>query len=143
SSEALDMLQAMNTGHEGSMSTIHANGPRDALDRLETMVSMANLNVPDSAIRQYMASAIHVIVQGSPLTDGTRKIINISEIEGMERDVVIMQELFTFEKQGLSDDGKVLGVFRATGVRPSFYDKLRLSGHALPLNIFEDEVEVY
>src|SRR5262249_55930314 len=96
SSEALDMVQAMNTGHEGSMSTIHANSPRDALDRLETMVSMANLNVPDSAIRQFMASAINVIVQVSRLTDGSRKLVNISEIEGMEQDVIVMQDIFTF-----------------------------------------------
>ncbi|MBI1748434.1 MAG: CpaF family protein [Acidobacteria bacterium] len=140
--EAMDMLQAMNTGHEGSMSTIHANSPRDALDRLETMVSMANVNVPESAIRQYMASAINVIVQVSRMSDGTRKIVNISELEGMEQDIIVMQDIFTFDKYGIGPNDSVVGVFRATGVKPSFYEKLRVSGIHIPLDLFEDEMEV-
>src|SRR3954466_10510416 len=116
--EALDMLQAMNTGHDGSLTTVHANTPRDALYRLDTMVAMANLNLPERAIRQQVASAINVIIQVSRLSDGTRKVTQISEITGMERDVISMQDIFLFEKDGVRADGRVLGRFRATGVRP-------------------------
>src|SRR5712675_2208922 len=116
--EALDMLQAMNTGHDGSLTTVHANTPRDALGRLETMVAMANLNIPESAIRRQISSAIQVVVQQTRLSDGSRKVTSISEITGMEGDVITMQEIFLFEKIGITQDGKVIGRFRATGVRP-------------------------
>src|SRR6266540_601630 len=116
--EALDMLQAMNTGHDGSLTTVHANTPRDALYRLDTMVAMANLNLPERAIRQQIASAINFIVQVSRMSDGTRKVIAISDITGMEQDVITLQEIFTFDKAGIRPDGKVAGRFRATGIRP-------------------------
>jgi pilus assembly protein CpaF len=135
--EALDMLQAMNTGHEGSLTTIHANSPRDALSRLETMVAMANLNLPDKAIRQQIASAINVVVQVSRLPDGTRKITSISEITGMEGPVVTMQDLFVFERQGFDANHKVRGRFQPTGIRPKFSERLFGYGIRLPLNMFE------
>ena len=116
--EALDMLQAMNTGHDGSLTTVHANTPRDALARLENMVSMANLNIPERAIRQQIASAIHAVVQVARLSDGTRKVINISEVTGMEGEVISMQDIFVFDRQGIDEAGKVRGAFRATGIRP-------------------------
>src|SRR5215467_9366698 len=122
--EALDMLQAMNTGHEGSLTTVHANSPRDALSRVETMVSMANLNIPDRAVRQQIASAVHAVIQISRLTDGTRKITSISEITGMEGEVVCMQDIFHFQRRGLSETGKVHGAFRASGIRPKFAERL-------------------
>ncbi|MCI0354413.1 MAG: CpaF family protein [Acidobacteria bacterium] len=140
--EAFDMLQAMNTGHEGSLTTVHANTARDALSRVENMVAMANLNIPDKAVRQQIASAIHAIVQGTRLSDGTRKIIGISEITGMEGDVVTMQEIFTFERRGLTEQGKVKGVFKATGIRPKFTDKLAAAGLRLPPALFETELVV-
>ena len=140
--EAFDMLQAMNTGHEGSMTTVHANTARDALSRVENMVAMANLNIPDKAVRQQISSAIHAIVQGSRLSDGTRKIVGISEITGMEGDVVTMQEIFTFERRGLTEQGKVRGAFKATGIRPKFTDKLAAAGIRLPASLFETEVVV-
>ncbi len=140
--EAFDMLQAMNTGHEGSLTTVHANTARDALSRVENMVAMANLNIPDRAVRQQIASAIHAIVQGTRLSDGTRKIISISEITGMEGEVVTMQEIFTFERRGLTEQGKVRGAFRATGIRPKFTDKLAAAGFRLPPALFETEVVV-
>jgi pilus assembly protein CpaF len=140
--EAFDMLQAMNTGHEGSLTTVHANTPRDALSRVENMVAMANLNIPDKAVRQQISSAIHVIVQGTRLSDGTRKIISIQELTGMEGDVITMQEIFTFERRGLSEQGKVKGVFKATGIRPKFTDKLAAAGLRLPPSLFETEVVV-
>jgi pilus assembly protein CpaF len=140
--EAFDMLQAMNTGHEGSLTTVHANTARDALSRVENMVAMANLNIPDKAVRQQIASAIHAIVQGSRLSDGTRKIVGISEITGMEGDVVTMQEIFTFERRGLTEQGKVKGAFKATGIRPKFTDKLAAAGFRLPPSLFETEVVV-
>jgi pilus assembly protein CpaF len=127
-SEAVDMLQAMNTGHDGSLTTLHANTPRDALTRLETLVSMANLNLPDKAVRQQIASALDVVIQLSRLPDGSRKVMAISEVVGMEGDVITMQDLFVYERQGLAEDGKVLGRFRPTGVRPSFADKLAARG---------------
>ncbi|MGH7462101.1 MAG: CpaF family protein, partial [Longimicrobiales bacterium] len=140
--EAFDMLQAMNTGHEGSLTTVHANTARDALSRVENMVAMANLNIPDKAVRQQISSAIHAIVQGTRLSDGTRKIISISELTGMEGDVVTMQEIFTFERRGLSEQGKVKGAFKATGIRPKFTDKLAAAGLRLPPSLFETEVVV-
>ena len=116
--EALDMLQAMNTGHDGSLTTVHANSPRDALYRLDTMVAMANLNIPEKAIRQQIASAVHLIVQVTRLSDGTRKVTGVSEITGMEGGVISLQEIFVFDRTGIRADGKVSGRFQATGVRP-------------------------
>jgi len=135
--EALDMLQAMNTGHEGSLTTVHANSPRDALSRIETMVAMANLNLPDKAIRQQIASAMNVVVQVSRLTDGTRKITSISEITGMEGPVVTMQDLFVYERKGYDANNKVKGVFRPTGIRPKFSERLLGFGIRLPQDMFE------
>ena len=135
--EALDMLQAMNTGHDGSLTTIHANTPRDALYRLDTMVAMANLNIPDRAIRQQVASAVDIIVQVSRQADGTRKITAVSEITGMEGEVITMQDIFLFEKTGVSVGGKVTGRFRATGIRPKCNDRLASSGNPLPMDMFE------
>src|SRR6204780_2248150 len=135
--EALDMLQAMNTGHDGSLTTIHANSPRDALSRLETMVAMTNLNLPERAMRQQIASAIQFVVQQTRLSDGSRKITSISEVTGMEGDVITMQEIFLFEKMGVTQDGKVIGRFRATGVRPKCCERLRASGIHLPGDMFE------
>jgi pilus assembly protein CpaF len=135
--EALDMLQAMNTGHDGSLTTIHANSPRDALYRLDTMVAMANLNIPEKAIRQQIASAVNVIVQVSRMADGTRKIIAVSEITGMEGDVITMQDIFVFERTGISPDGRVRGRFRATGIRPKCTERLAASGIHLPVDMFE------
>jgi pilus assembly protein CpaF len=137
--EAVDMLQAMNTGHEGSLTTVHANTPRDALSRVETMVSMANLNLPDKAARQQLASAIHVIVQVNRMPDGTRKITNISEITGMEGAIITMQDLFVFDRQGFDDNGRVRGNFRPTGIRPKFAEKLLGAGIRLPMDMFSPE----
>ena len=137
--EALDMLQAMNTGHDGSLTTIHANSARDALYRLDTMVAMANLNVPDRAVRQQIASAVHVLVQVNRMTDGTRKVTSISEITGMEGDTITMQEIFAFQQAGVDADGKVVGRFRATGIRPKCADKLTTAGSVLPMDMFEHE----
>ncbi len=135
--EALDMLQAMNTGHEGSMTTVHANSPRDALTRLENMVGMAGLNLPPKAMRQQISSAITAVIHVSRLTDGKRKITSIQEITGMEGDIVTMQEIFTFEQTGVAPDGTVLGSFRATGIRPKFIDRLRTRGVAISDEIFD------
>jgi pilus assembly protein CpaF len=135
--EALDMLQAMNTGHDGSLTTVHANSPRDALSRMETMISMANLNLPERALRQQIASAIDVIVQASRLSDGTRKIMSISEVVGMEGDIVTMQDIFVFERIGIGEKGKVLGRFRPTGIRPKFAERLKYCGIHLPASMFE------
>ena len=135
--EALDMLQAMNTGHDGSLTTIHANSPRDALYRLDTMVAMANLNIPDRAIRQQVASALEVIVQIARLSDGTRKVTAVTEITGMERDMITMQDLFVFEKTGLDEEGRVRGRFRATGIRPKCSDRIAACGIHLPAQMFE------
>ncbi len=134
--EAIDMLQAMNTGHDGSLTTVHANTPRDALSRLETMVAMANLSLPEKAIRQQVASAIQVVIQVSRLSDGARKVIAISEIVGMEGDVVTMQDIFVFDRTGVGEGGAVLGEFRATGIRPKFTDRLKRYGIALPQLMF-------
>jgi pilus assembly protein CpaF len=135
--EALDMLQAMNTGHDGSLTTIHANSPRDALHRLDTMVAMANLNIPERAIRQQVASAIHIVVQLTRLADGTRKVTAVSEITGMEQDTITMQDIFVFEKTGLSETGRVKGSFRATGIRPKCSQIILASGINLPRQMFE------
>ena len=135
--EALDMLQAMNTGHDGSLTTIHANTPRDALSRLETMVAMGSLNIPDSAIRRQIASAIDVVVQVSRLSDGTRKVIALAEITGMEGDIVSMQDIFVFRKRGILDSGEVSGEFVPTGIRPKFAEKLEVSGIHLPIAMFD------
>ena len=140
--EAVDMLQAMNTGHDGSLTTIHANTPRDALYRLDTMVAMANLNLPDKAIRHQVASAVNVIVQIARQTDGTRRIINISEITGMEGDVITMQDIFVFERTGINKEGKVTGRFRATGIRPKASDRLATSGEPLPASLFEHQLTI-
>jgi pilus assembly protein CpaF len=137
--EAVDMLQAMNTGHDGSLTTLHANTPRDALTRLETLVSMANLHLPDKAVRQQIASALDVVIQLSRLSDGSRKVMAISEVVGMEGDVITMQDLFVYERRGLAEDGKVLGRFRPTGVRPGFADKLAVRGVDLRGLLFFDE----
>ena len=134
--EALDMLQAMNTGHDGSISTIHANSPRDALSRLETMVLMAGFELPSKAIREQVSAALNVVIQVARLSDGGRKIIKVAEVTGMEGEVVVMQDIFLFEKQGLDPEGKVLGQFRATGVRPKFLDTIHTAGIHLPPEIF-------
>jgi pilus assembly protein CpaF len=135
--EALDMLQAMNTGHDGSLTTVHANSPRDALYRLDTMVAMANLNIPEKAVRQQISSAVALIIQVTRLSDGTRKVTQISEIAGMEGDVVQLQDLFVFERLGLSATGSVHGRFRATGIRPRCAEKLAAAGMPLPATMFD------
>ena len=135
--EALDMLQAMNTGHDGSLTTVHANSARDALYRLDTMVAMANLNIPEKAIRQQISSAINMVVHMSRMADGTRKVTSITEITGMEGEIISMQDIFLFERTGLSQNGKVSGRFRATGIRPKCADRLAASGVQLPMEMFE------
>jgi len=134
--EAVDMLQAMNTGHDGSLTTLHSNSPRDALSRLETMISMANLNLPDRAMRQQIASAVNVIVQTSRLTDGSRKLMQVSEIVGMEGDIITMQDIFVYERQGVDANGRVVGRFKATGIRPRFTERLAAWGIELPNGLF-------
>ncbi|MBI3695094.1 MAG: CpaF family protein [Acidobacteria bacterium] len=140
--EALDMLQAMNTGHDGSMTTVHANATRDVITRLEVMVTMANGNLHLNAIRQQIASAVDLVVQVARLSDGSRRVISITEVTGMEVDVVTMQDLFVFEKRGISPEGRALGRFAATGIRPKFYEKVRAAGIALPHDLFEQSVDV-
>jgi pilus assembly protein CpaF len=140
--EALDMLQAMNTGHDGSLTTIHANTPRDALSRLETMIAMANVNLPDKAMRQQIASAIQIVVQQARMSDGTRKVTSVSEITGMEGEIITMQEIFRFDKLGVGQDGRVLGRFVATGVRPKVCERLRTAGVTLPSDMFDGVTEV-
>ena len=135
--EALDMLQAMNTGHDGSMTTVHSNSPRDAIARIETMALMANLNLPERAVRRQIASAVQLIVQISRFTDGSRRVTHVTEISGMEDDVVSMQDVFVFDKQGISPDGRVLGTFTATGVRPNFSERLNASGINVLASWFE------
>jgi pilus assembly protein CpaF len=137
--EAVDMLQAMNTGHDGSLTTVHANTPRDALYRLDTMVAMANLNLPDKAIRHQIASAVNLIVQIARMSDGTRRVTQVSEITGMEGDVITMQDIFIFERTGITSDGKVAGRFRASGIRPKMSERLAASGVHLPAQLFEHE----
>jgi len=137
--EALDMLQAMNTGHDGSLTTIHANAPRDALSRLETMVAMSNLNLPDSAIRRQIASAIDLVIQVSRMSDGTRKVVSIAEITGMEGEIVTMQDIFIFRKRGIRENGEVIGEFTPTGIRPKFSERLAVTGVHLPMSMFEPQ----
>ena len=136
--EAFDMLQAMNTGHEGSMTTIHANTPRDAISRLESMVAMGNMNLPEKSVRQQISSAITIVVQSTRLSDGTRKVTSVSEITGMEENVISMQEIFTFTRKGIGP----VGIFQPTRIRPRFLERLRLSGIVLPPALFERETEV-
>jgi pilus assembly protein CpaF len=136
--EAIDMLQAMNTGHDGSLTTVHANTPRDALARLETMISMAGLNLPEKGMRQQIASAIQVVVHVGRLSDGQRKVMNIGEIVGMEGDIITMQDIFVYKREGLDEDGTVIGQFRATGVRPKFADRMKAYGIELPLALFSN-----
>jgi pilus assembly protein CpaF len=140
--EAFDMLQAMNTGHEGSLTTVHANSPRDALARIENMVSMANLNIPERAVRHQIASAVHAVIQIARLSDGTRKVITISEITGMEDQSIGLQDIFSFDRTGIDEGGKVRGAFRATGLRPTFADRLATSGARLRPALFEARTEV-
>jgi pilus assembly protein CpaF len=140
--EALDMLQAMNTGHDGSLTTVHANTPRDALTRVETMISMGATNLPEKAMRHQISSAIQIVIQQSRMSDGTRKVTSVSEITGMEGDVITMQEIFCFEKMGVTQEGKVIGRFRATGVRPKVCERLKASGIHMPADMFEGVTEV-
>jgi pilus assembly protein CpaF len=140
--EALDMLQAMNTGHDGSLTTIHANSPRDAIARMETMAMMANLNLPEKAVRRQIASAITIVIQVSRFHDGTRRVTHLTEITGMEEDVVSMQDIFVFERHGISPDGRVLGTFTGTGIRPKFADKLKASGISVPGSYFEHSLNI-
>ncbi|HUE96492.1 MAG TPA: ATPase, T2SS/T4P/T4SS family, partial [Longimicrobiaceae bacterium] len=136
--EAIDMLQAMNTGHDGSITTLHANTPRDALSRLETMISMANLHLPEKAMRQQISSAIDVIIQVSRLSDGKRKVMSITEVVGMEGEMITMQEIFVFERAGLDETGKVVGRHRATGIRPKLAERLQAYGIRLPAALFTE-----
>ncbi len=140
--EALDMLQAMNTGHDGSLTTIHANNPREAISRIETMAMMGNIALPEKAIRQQIAAAVHLIVQISRMSDGTRRITHVSEITGTSGDIISMQDIFLFEKQGLGTGGKVKGRFYATGIVPKFAEKLKACGIVLPLNMLDHSLEV-
>jgi len=137
--EVLDMLQAMNTGHDGSMTTVHANSPRDALTRLENMAGMAGLSLPPKAMRQQISSALTVLMQISRLSDGKRKLVSLQEITGMEGDIITMQEIFTFEQTGIAADGTVLGHFQATGIRPKFVDRLRVHGITVPDELFDPQ----
>ena len=140
--EALDMLQAMNTGHDGSLTTVHANSPRDALSRIETMALMANLSLPEKALRYQISSAIHIIVQVSRMSDGSRRVTHITEVTGTNGDVISMQDIFLFEKYGLGPNGKVLGRFRSTGIIPKFAEKLKGAGIPFALNLLEVSQEV-
>jgi len=139
--EAFDMLQAMNTGHEGSMTTIHSNTPRDAISRLESMVAMG-MTLPEKSVRQQIAAAITIVVQATRMSDGSRKVTSISEITGMEENVISMQEIFSFSKKGIGPDGKVIGAFQPSRIRPKFLDRLRVSGIVLPPSLFEKETLV-
>jgi pilus assembly protein CpaF len=136
------MLQAMNTGHDGSLTTVHANSPRDAVGRLEVMVGMANSNMGVRSIRQQISSAVDVFVQIARFSDGTRRITAVTECVGMEGDLVTMQDVFVFEKTGLSQQGRVTGRFRATGIRPKFHERLRTSGIHIPSSVFQQVVEI-
>jgi len=140
--EAIDMLQAMNTGHDGSLTTIHANAPRDAVSRLEVMVGMANANMGVRSIRQQISSAVNLFVQISRFSDGTRRVVALTECVGMEGDLVTMQDIFVFERTGLTEQGRVTGRFRATGIRPKFYERLRASGMQIPASVFQTVVEI-
>jgi pilus assembly protein CpaF len=135
--EALDMLQAMNTGHDGSLTTVHANTPRDALSRIETMIAMAGLQLPQRAVRSQIAAAIQVVIQLTRQSDGTRKLASLQEITGMEGEVVSMQEIFTLERRGVDEEGNVLAEIVPTGIRPRFGDRLKMSGIKLPMSMFD------
>ncbi|PLX81879.1 MAG: pilus assembly protein CpaF [Desulfuromonas sp.] len=134
--EAFDMLQAMNTGHEGSLTTIHSNSPRDSLTRLESMILMTGINLPEQAMRFMMSSAIDILIQVSRLTDGTRRMVSLSEVVGMEGEIITLQDIFRFDRRGLDADGKVIGNFTATGIRPKFADRIEMSGIKLPEKLF-------
>jgi len=136
--EAFDMLQAMNTGHEGSLTTVHANSPHDALSRVESMVAMANLKMPDRAIRYQIASAIHAVLQVARLPDGSRRVMALSEVTGLEGDMITMQVIYSFERKGLTATGKVRGAFRTSGIRPKFAARLAAAGYPLRASLFED-----
>jgi pilus assembly protein CpaF len=136
--EVLDMLQAMNTGHDGSLTTVHANSSRDALHRLETLMLLTGVNLPSQAMREQISSALDVIVHVARMSDGTRRVVSVSEIVGMERDVVAMQEIFTFKKTGINEEGKVIGQYEATGIRPKFADRLRVSGVEIASQLFRE-----
>lgn len=138
--ETLDMLQAMNTGHDGSLTTIHANSTRDAVQRVETMVMMAGFELPLKAIRQQFASAIDLIVQAQRLTGGPRKLVTVTEVQGMEGDIITMQDIFKFEQLGINGEGKAVGHFVATGIRPTFLDRLRTAGCELDMGLFDRQV---
>jgi len=140
--EALDMLQAMNTGHDGSLTTVHANSPRDAVSRLEVMVGMANANMGVRSIRQQISSAVDLFVQIARFSDGTRRISAITECVGMEGELITMQDIFIFEKTGLASNGRVTGRFRATGIRPKFYERLKAAGLEIPASVFQTIVEI-
>jgi len=140
--EAFDMLQAMNTGHEGSLTTVHANSTRDALARIENMVSMANLNIPERAVRHQIVSAIHAVIQVARLSDGTRRVITISEVSGMEGDIISLQDIFVFERRGMDENGRVRGTFTPSGIRPMFAERLAASGYRLRPGLFETRMEV-
>jgi pilus assembly protein CpaF len=140
--EALDMLQAMNTGHEGSLTTVHANSARDALMRLETIVAMGGLQLPTEAVRRYISSALNVVIHVSRLMDGSRKVVSIQEITGMEGPVITMQELFAFEQTHIGPKGIVRGRFRAKGILPRFMDKFKVHGMQIPLEIFDENSSV-
>ena len=132
------MLQAMNTGHDGSLTTIHANSPRDALSRLETLMLLSGVNLPTTAMREQISAALDAIVQVTRMSDGTRRVVSVSEIVGMEQDVVAMQEIFFFKKTGVDENGKVLGHYCATGIRPKFADQLELTGIEITADLFRD-----
>jgi pilus assembly protein CpaF len=140
--EAMDMLQAMNTGHDGSLTTIHANSPRDGIQRLESMLGMANANMGTKSIRQHISSAIDMIVQVARFSDGTRRITGVTECLGMEGDTVTMQDIFVFEKSGVLESGRVTGRFRATGIRPKASERLRSAGMNIPMSTFQTVVEI-
>jgi pilus assembly protein CpaF len=142
SGEAFDMLQAMNTGHEGSMTTVHANTPRDALSRVEQMIGMSGIEMPARSMRAQIASAIHIVIQVGRLSDGRRKLLSVSELTGMEGDVVTMQEIFHFRQTGMSADGQVRGRFEATGIRPRFLDQAASHGITLSSELFRPEVRL-
>jgi pilus assembly protein CpaF len=138
SGEVVDMLQAMNTGHDGSLTTIHANSPRDALLRLETLVAISGLNIPNDAVRRYISSAIDIIIQVARLVDGSRRIVSLQEIVGMEGGIITMQELFSYEQTGIDAEGSVMGAFTSTGVLPAFIERFKALGVPVPYDIFED-----
>jgi pilus assembly protein CpaF len=135
--EAFDMLQAMNTGHDGSLATVHANSPRDALSRVENMIAMAGLDLAAKTVRAQIASAIHIVLQLERLEDGRRKLVSVQEINGMEGDIITMTEVFKFQRHGIDEQGNVLGTFKATGIIPSFYNHLQKRGMVIDREVFD------